>query len=165
MAEVWSNQGWNLSCRRPLNDWEIQRLVDFFGILEQFKGTSTSQDRLFWNHNCNGNFRVKEAYKKFNSFTHQVTSWPWKLIWKVKIPPKVSCFTWLLAKQAVLTQENLMKRGIQLSPRCFLCGEEAETVNHLFLHCRITNILWSIFIKSKDPLWVMPRDIVQALKI
>ena len=95
--------GWNLSFRRPLNDWDIQRLVDFFGILEQFKGTSTSQDRLFWNHNCNGNFRVKEAYKKFNSFTHQVTSWPWKLIWKVKIPPKVSCFTWLLAKQAVLT--------------------------------------------------------------
>jgi len=165
VAEVWSNQGWNLSFRRPLNDWEIQRLVDFFGILEQFKGTSTSQDGLFWNHNCNGNFSVKEAYKKFNSFTHQVTGWPWKLIWKVKIPPKVSCFTWLLAKQAVLTQENLMKRGIQLSPRCFLCGEEAETVNHLFLHCRITNILWSIFINSKGLLWVMPRNIVQALKI
>ncbi|WMV53791.1 hypothetical protein MTR67_047176 [Solanum verrucosum] len=165
VAEVWSNQGWNLSFRRPLNDWEIQRLVDFFGILEQFKGTSTSQDGLFWNHNCNGNFSVKEAYKKFNSFTHQITVWPWELIWKVKIPPKVSCFTWLLAKQAVLTRENLMKRGIQLSPRCFLCGEEAETVNHLFLHCRITNILWSIFINSKGLLWVMPRNIVQALKI
>jgi len=165
VAEVWSNQGWNLSFRSPLNDWEIQRLVDFFGILEQFKGTSTSQDGLFWNHNCNGNFSVKEAYKKLNSFTHQVTGWPWKLIWKVKIPLKVSCFTWLLAKQAVLTQENLMKRGIQLSPRCFLCGEEAETVNHLFLHCRITNILWSIFINSKGLLWVMPRNIVQALKI
>ena len=77
----------------------------------------------------------------------------------------MSCFTWLLAKQDVLTQENLMKRGIQLSPRCSLCGEEAETVNHLFLHCRITNILWSIFINSKYLFWVMPRNIVQSLKI
>ena len=56
-----------------------------------------------------------------------------------------------------------MKRGIQLSPRCFLRGEEAETVNHLFLHCRITNILWSIFINSKDLLWVMPRKYGVAL--
>ena len=72
------------------------------------------------------------------------------MIWKAKIPYKVSCFTWLLAKHVVLTQENLMKRGIQLSPRCFLCGEKAETVTHLFLHCRITNQLWHLFVNKKE---------------
>ncbi|WMV14232.1 hypothetical protein MTR67_007617 [Solanum verrucosum] len=85
------------------------------------------------------------------------------MIWKAKIPYKVSCFTWLLAKQAVLTQENLMKRGIQLSPRCFLCGEKAETVTHLFLHCRITNQLWDLFINKKELKWVMPRRVTQTL--
>ncbi|CAN4087625.1 unnamed protein product [Withania somnifera] len=93
-----------------------------------------------------------------------MVGWPWKFIWKIKIPPIVSCFTWLLAKQDVLTQKNLIKRGIQLSLRCFLCEEEAETVTHLFLHFRITNILWRIFTNMMGLNWVMPRNIVQSLK-
>uniref|UniRef100_A0A0V0GSU3 Putative ovule protein n=1 Tax=Solanum chacoense TaxID=4108 RepID=A0A0V0GSU3_SOLCH len=39
---------------------------------------------------------------------------------------------WLLAKEAVLTQESLSKRGHQLVARCFLCGEQTETINHFF---------------------------------
>jgi len=39
---------------------------------------------------------------------------------------------WLLTKEAVLTHENLNKRGYQLAPRCTLCGEHAETISHLF---------------------------------
>lgn len=34
VAEVWSNQVWNLSFRRLLSDVEIQRLADCFKILE-----------------------------------------------------------------------------------------------------------------------------------
>lgn len=74
-----------------------------------------------------GRFNVKEAYKKFNIFNNQIDCRPWKLMWKQKIPCKVSCFTWLLAKQGVLTLEN-MKMGFHLCSRCFLCGEEAELV-------------------------------------
>ncbi|KAK6796557.1 hypothetical protein RDI58_004258 [Solanum bulbocastanum] len=165
VAEVWSNQGWNLSFRRPFNDWEIQRVVEFYRTLKQFRGGNTAQDCLEWKDHKQGRFSVKGAYKKFNPFNSQINGWPWKMIWKAKIPYKVSCFTWLLAKQAVLTQENLMKRGIQLRPRCFLCGEKAETVSHLFLHCRITNQLWDLFINKKGLKWVMPRRVTQTLKI
>lgn len=41
-------------------------------------------------------------------------------------------------KEAVLTQENLKKRKLSLCSRCYLCGEEDETVSHLFVQCRIT---------------------------
>lgn len=165
VAEVWSEQGWNLSFRRPFNDWDIPRLIDFIKKLEQFKGTSNNQDRLEWLGQGQGRFSVRGAYRKFNPYNNQIDNWPWKLIWKVKILYKVSCFTWLLAKQAVLTQENLMKRGFQLSPRCFLCKEEVETVNHLFLHCRTRNQIWRTFTGMKGLNWVMPRKIEQALKI
>ena len=135
---------WNLSFRRPLNDWEIQRLVEFYKVLGQFKGTINAQDSLEWQDHNRDNFSVRRAYKKINPCNSQGNGWPWKLIWKTKIPYKVSCFTWFLAKQVVLTQENLMKRNIQLSHNCLLCGEEeVETVNHLFLYYRITNILWN----------------------
>ncbi|WMV52983.1 hypothetical protein MTR67_046368, partial [Solanum verrucosum] len=159
VAEVWSNQGWNLSFRRPFNDWEILRLVEFYSKLEQFKGTSTDQDRLEWKGHSQSSFSVKGAYKKFNPYDNQIEDWPWKLIWKVKIPYKVSCFTWLVAKQAVLTQENLMKRGIHLSPRCFFCEEKAETVTHLFIHCRITLQLWEMFLSKKGLNWEYREDL------
>lgn len=149
VAEIWSNQGQNLRFRRSLNDWEIQRLVEFHKVLGQFKGTIGAPDSLEWQDSPQDSFSVKRAYKKFNPCNSQRNGWPWKLIGKTKIPYKVSCFTWLLAKQAVLTQENLMKRNIHLSPRCFLCGEEVETGTHLFLHCRVTNIFVEYFHQSE----------------
>ncbi|WMV42541.1 hypothetical protein MTR67_035926 [Solanum verrucosum] len=39
------------------------------------------------------------------------------------MPHKVACFVWLLAKEVVLTQDNLMKKGIPLcSPDIFSMG-------------------------------------------
>ncbi|WMV46018.1 hypothetical protein MTR67_039403 [Solanum verrucosum] len=99
-----------------------------------------------------------------NHSNQQLNYWPWKLNWKSKIPHKVACFVWLLAEEAVLTQENLMKRGIILSPMCFLCGEQAETVNHLILHCRITGQLWRLFLNLRGIAWSMPGKITEALK-
>lgn len=88
-------------------------------------------DILRWQGAKEGGVIVGATYRKLNQVDHQSYNWPWKHIWKVKIPHKVACFVWL-AKEAVLTQENLMKRGITLCSRCFFCGETAETAKHLF---------------------------------
>lgn len=132
---VWGEQGWNLSFRRALNDWEIDRLASFFGTLEQFKGTSTDADCLIWLRNKDNKFTVKAAYRVLITSNNQSGTWPWKMVWRVKIPHKVACFSWLLAREVVLTQDTLMRRGFNLCSRCFLCGKEAETISHLFLHC------------------------------
>ena len=71
--------------------------------------------------------------------------------------------TWLLAKEAVLTQENIKKRKFQLCSRCYLCKEQAETINHLFLHCKWTDQLWRIFSSLRKITWVKPRNIAQLL--
>ncbi|XP_070006138.1 uncharacterized protein [Nicotiana sylvestris] len=163
VAEVWTNQGWTLTFRRLLNDWEINKLIEFYKNLERFKVTSTAEDRVTWQGNSKGKFSVKAAYKEFNISNNQIGCWPWKLIWKVKIPYKVACFTLLLAKEAVLTPDNLIKRGFQLCSRCYLRGEEAETINHLFLHYRVTLQLRRIFINLRGILWVMPRRIPEVL--
>ncbi|WMV26598.1 hypothetical protein MTR67_019983 [Solanum verrucosum] len=82
----------------------------------------------------------------------------------IQIPYKVDCFTWLLAKEAVLTQENLSKRGHQLASKCFLCGEQNETINHLVLHCKWTDQLWRMFICLKGIRWVKPGSITGVLR-
>lgn len=85
------------------------------------------------------------------------------MIGKVKIPYKVACFTWLLAREAVLTQDNLLKRGYQLGSRCHLCEAQEETVNHLFLHCRVTDQLWKIFINLRGIQCLMLGRIKEVL--
>ncbi|WMV42183.1 hypothetical protein MTR67_035568, partial [Solanum verrucosum] len=80
----------------------------------------------------------------------QPQTWTGKIIWRVKIPHKVACFSWLLAREVVLTQDKLMRRGVNLCSRCFLCGKEAETISHLFLHCSWTDQLWKIFYNDSE---------------
>lgn len=63
----------------------------------------------------------------------------------------------------MLTHENLRKRNIILVTHCCLCGEAVETVGNLFLHCRITDQLWKIFINLRGIQWTMPSKIVDTL--
>uniref|UniRef100_A0A0V0IKN9 Putative ovule protein n=1 Tax=Solanum chacoense TaxID=4108 RepID=A0A0V0IKN9_SOLCH len=116
-------------------------------MLEKFKCTSEEADRLWWKLDSKGIF--KENYQR----NQQAQHWPWKHIWKTKIPFKVVCFTWLLAREAVLTREKFKKRKFSLCSRCYLCGEEVETVSHLFLQCRITTQLWRIFLSLRGISW------------
>ncbi|WMV37075.1 hypothetical protein MTR67_030460 [Solanum verrucosum] len=84
-----------------------------------------------------------------NHSNQQINYWHWKLIWKTKIRHKVACFVWVLAKETVLRQDNWMRRGNHLCSRCFFCGEKAEIVNPLFLHCKVTGQIWRIFLNLK----------------
>lgn len=72
-------------------------------------------------------------------------NWPWKQVWKVKIPMKVSCFVLLVISKACLTEVNLQRRGFQICSRCLFCDQEVERNDHLFLHCKKTIDLWRMF--------------------
>lgn len=79
-------------------------------------------------------------------------------------PYKVNCFTWLLAKEAVLTRENLNNKGYQLCSRNFFLWGAAETINHLFLNCKWTDQLWRMFIVLELIRCVKPGSITGELK-
>ena len=105
VAEMWT-QGWDLIFRRNLNDWEIPRILELFKVLESFQGTQTGEDYLWWQGHNKGSYKVKEGYKQTSTGGIQDFKWPWKQIWRIKVPHKVACFTWLLANEAVLTLDN-----------------------------------------------------------
>ncbi|WMV58899.1 hypothetical protein MTR67_052284 [Solanum verrucosum] len=163
IREMRDNQGWDPRFRRHLNDWEVNKIVELLNILGQYKDLNTDEDNLFWNPDEQDRFSVGSAYRSSQRPGTHIGGWPWKMIWKVKIPLKIACFTWLLANQAALTQHNLMKRGMQICSRCWFCECEVETINHLFLHCREDAKLWQIFINLRGISWTMPRNIKEAL--
>lgn len=57
---------------------------------------------------------------------------------KSKPLPKVLCFSWMVTREACLTQENLKRKGFQFCSRCSLCDSNTELV----LHCSFTDQLW-----------------------
>ena len=57
------------------------------------------------------------------------------------MPPKVALFAWEASWGKILTMEQLQRRGYSLANRCFLCLSEEETVDHLSLHCVMTQPL------------------------
>ncbi|CAN4089739.1 unnamed protein product [Withania somnifera] len=111
--------GWNQTFRRFLNDWGVDSLIQFYNSLKQPKSLTSEEDRLMWKLDKEGKFKVRSAYKIYGNSSQIKKDWPWKMIWKGKIPHKVSCFIWLVARQAVLTQDKLVRRGKQLCSRCF----------------------------------------------
>jgi len=117
IANMWTKQGWNIGLRRQLNDWEIENVTELLSHLVVHTSLAEEIGALLWQEASKGDFSVKSAYKDLNRTGGHEKDWPWKMIWKPKVPYKVNCFTWLLAKEAVLTHENLNKRGYQLASR------------------------------------------------
>lgn len=164
IAEMWQDKSWNLHFRRDFNDWELGIIADLLVTINQFKYLSEEGDSLVWEGESGRGLTVSSAYNLFVPTGSEIVDWPWKMIWKAKIPYKVNCFTWLLAKEAILTHDNLNKRGHHLCSRCFLCEDQRETVNHLFLHCTRTEQLWQMFINKRKITWVRPGRIKDVLK-
>lgn len=59
-----------------------------------------------------------------------------------------------------MTHENLNKRKPNLHSSCYLCEEQVETVNHLFLHCKWTDQLC----QKRKIKWTKLGRIIKVLK-
>lgn len=84
------------------------------------------------------NFISTDIWQDLRWFIHLRTFHAVELSKKKKNTCAVKCFSWLVVKGKCLTLNNLQKRSIPLCKRCSLCEENAEDVNHLFLHRKVT---------------------------
>ena len=98
--------------------------------------------KLVWLVARSGSIEVKLYYTVLSGRNSH--SFPWKSIWKVKIPSKVVFFTWTAVKGNILTLDNLRKRNIYVVNRCCMCRNDWESVDHLLLHCPYSFNLWII---------------------
>ncbi|KAK9941797.1 hypothetical protein M0R45_007491 [Rubus argutus] len=136
VQDFWNNNEWDrillYACLPP----EIVEQIISIPI-----SISGHEDRLIWNHSTNGQFSVKSAYLS----TLEVNiglSQSWKLIWSLKIPPKLKMFTWLLFQGRLLTNVNRVKRNLTQNPCCPHCAGTPETMTHLFRDCPKARAIW-----------------------
>jgi hypothetical protein len=82
---------------------------------------------------------VKSFYKALAG--QEVFSFPWKSIWHVRAPSRVSFFVWTVALGKILTHDNLRRRNIGVVEWCCMCKKSGEFIEHLLLQC---DVAWDI---------------------
>ncbi|KAJ4790726.1 RNA-directed DNA polymerase (reverse transcriptase)-related family protein [Rhynchospora pubera] len=67
------------------------------------------------------------------------------ILWKLKVPPKVRIFLWLVLLDRILTQQNLMLRNWPSISECKCCSTDClETSVHLFITCDFAKQIWTL---------------------
>jgi len=100
------------------------------------------EDKLLWKNYHDGNLSFKYAYLFHNTSTTHFSSWA-TCIWNKAIPPSKSMLMWRILQEKIPTDDQLLKRGCQLSSICNLCNSSMETTNHLFLECSFATQIWN----------------------
>ena len=77
--------------------------------------------------------------------------------------PKISFFVWEATWGKTLTLDMVQKRGRALANRCFMCLEKEETIDHFFLHCSKTRVLWDLLFTLFEVSWVLPSSVGETL--
>lgn len=66
----------------------------------------------------------------------------WKDLWRTCATPKIVIFLWRVMSNSIPSKSNLFKRKTVTDPRCSICNEEVESVEHIFLLCPWTRRVW-----------------------
>jgi hypothetical protein len=130
---------WNILFTRHVQDWEVEVVSRFFELLYSIKVRYEGDDKICWIPSRRKSFEVKSYYKILSSPIH--FSFTWKSIWKVKVPPRVVFFVWTVTLGKSQTLDNLRKMNIIVMELCYMCKNCGESIDHLFIHCRVATEL------------------------
>jgi hypothetical protein len=160
-ADLDASSFWNVSFVRDFNDWELPEVLSFFEFIQPFLPSRETDDKLLWPLRKSGQFDVRSYYGALQASNR--SRFPWKIIWGVKAPRRISFFLWTAACGKILTCDNLMKRGHVLAAWCCMCKKGGETVDNLLIHCEVASTLWSFVFKRFGIQWVLPAKVIDLL--
>ena len=152
---------WDLQFRWLVNDQESHSLDSFLVLIYSTKVQGFGSDKFCWKLASSRGFKVSGYYQSL--FPSRVISFPWKMVWQSKVPPRVAFFSWTVALGKILTINNLRKRHLVVLEWCFMCKRCGESVDHLLLHCPIAFEMWSMIFCLFGVCWVMLQRVVDLL--
>ena len=99
-------------------------------------------DKVCWKPAKSRGFGVRGFYRSF--YPPTLLSFPWRMLWQSKVPPRVAFFSWFVFLGKILTIDNFRKRRVLVLDWCYMCKRCRELVDHLLLHCPVAWELWSL---------------------
>ncbi|RVW89101.1 putative ribonuclease H protein [Vitis vinifera] len=165
LEELWDHSGdegvWNPSFSRSFNDWEVEEVERLLLTIRGRRLNPLLEDRMLWKETKDGIFSVKSLYSSLAS--RRDVQFPYSNIWSTCVPTKVSFFAWEAYWGKVLTLDQLKKRGRSLANRCFLCGMEEESIDHILIQCSKARGLWELLFALFGVTWVLPSSVRDTL--
>jgi hypothetical protein len=73
-------------------DWEVELVTAFFNVLYSLRVRQGGEDSIWWIPSKRRKFEVRSFYQALSTLAS--SSFPWKSIWRVKVPSRVSFFVW-----------------------------------------------------------------------
>ena len=119
-------------------------------------------NKVCWKPARNRGFEVRGYYISF--YPPTFVSFPWRMIWQSKVPPRVAFFSWSASLGKILTTDNLRKRRVMVLDRCNMCKRCGESVDHLLLHCFIAWELWSLVFCLFGIQWVTSHTVLELFE-
>ena len=102
------------------------------------------RDTLCWRLKGDGKFDTRSYYQAIQGALNSL--FPWKGVWKPKIPKRVAFFLWTVAHDQILTLDNFLLRGRPLVNRY-----------------PVTHTLWTLILQAFGIHWVMLGSMVGLL--
>jgi hypothetical protein len=72
-------------------------------------------------------------------------------------------FVWVAAMGRIISIDNLRKQRVLVVDWCFMCKRSGESIDHLLLHCPISQELWCFILCLFGVQLVMPRGVKELL--
>ena len=117
-------------------------LSNFLDVIHGVSLRGIGEDKKCWMPAKSRGFEVSSYHWALFGVCNQ--SFPWRSIWKPKVPSKVALLIWIAALGNILTIDNLCKRKVRILDWCYMYKRNGESVDHLLLNCPIVFELWSI---------------------
>ena len=146
---------------RAFEDWELAAFFFLLQLIQTRIPRGDRRDTLCWRLKGDGKFETRSYYHAIRGTPNPL--FPWKGVWKPKVPKRVTFFLWTATHDWILTLDNLMLRGCPLANRCCMCCCDGESVDHLLLHCPVTHTLWTFMFQAFGIHWIMPRSVTGLL--
>ncbi|KAG4951031.1 hypothetical protein JHK82_045970 [Glycine max] len=138
---VWE---WQLKWRRLLMEGEMDVAAHFLEDIDGMAVQVQHQDSGSWEGDPGGEYSVGSAYRALNQYAiEEDDERAFSILWKLKIPSKVSLFAWRLIRDRLPTRKNLRNRNVVLDEVCCpFCLNHNEDAGHLFFGCTKIMPLW-----------------------
>ena len=149
---------WEIQFCREVHNRELEAFKSFINSIYSTPIRGIEEDKRCWLPCKSKGFTVSAYYHLLVGHSEQF--FPWKSIWKQKIPSRVAFFVWTAALGKCLTIDNLRKRNVCILDWCYMCKCNSESVDHLFLHCPVASELWDMVFGLFEVNWVMPLSVV-----
>jgi hypothetical protein len=85
-------------------------VIAFFNLFYSLRLRQDSEDHIWWVPSKKRKFEVRSFYHELSTLGG--SSFPWKSIWRVNVPLRVSFFVWTTALGKIMTLDNPRKKKV-----------------------------------------------------